>query len=334
MSARSCSRSSPAARARCSSRSGRRPAFQASTKSLRMRSESGATKDLLHFVQAAAAALVDVVGRDAEALGDRLAVELLAVRELEDGAVVVVAHPADRPVHEALGGLAALLLVQRVVGAGPQLLVVGGERAVVRAAVAAVVPCRVEAPRGALEVAQLLAAEVHARVLDHAHDRGPELAELARAEARAHGDHAEVRLRGRARRLVGRQAGAAGEAEAAAEDRDAVEAALAQSLPGLRRLRRAPALAGDHVAAQQEVVGFVRHAWKGRAAGGGLTARANSKSWVRPRGTPNGRRRMTRSMRGSPRRRSSIRWSICSPTWRGEAPRSSSRSAPAGWRSP
>src|SRR4051794_11700768 len=172
MSARSCSRSPAGARARCSSRSGRRPAFQASTKSLRMRSGSGATKDLLHFLQAAAAALVDVVCRDAEALGDRLAVELLAVRELEDGAVAVVPHPADRPVHEAVGLFATLLLVPRVVGAGAQLLVVGGERAVVRAAVAAVVvPRRVEAARRALEVAQLLAAEVQARVLDHADDR-------------------------------------------------------------------------------------------------------------------------------------------------------------------
>src|SRR4051794_39432227 len=116
MSAASCSRSRSAARARCSSRSGRRPAFQASTNSLRMRSGSGGTKDLLQFLHAAAAALVDVVRGDAEALGDRVAVELLDVRELQDGAVVVVAHAPDRPAHEALGLLAAGFVGERLVG--------------------------------------------------------------------------------------------------------------------------------------------------------------------------------------------------------------------------
>src|SRR3954454_17106806 len=92
MSARSCSRSGSAARARWTSRSGLRPAFQASMKSLRMRSGSGGTEDLLQFLHAAAAALVDVVGGDVEARRYRLAVELLDVRQLEDGAIVVVAH--------------------------------------------------------------------------------------------------------------------------------------------------------------------------------------------------------------------------------------------------
>src|SRR3954466_13735410 len=102
MSADSRSRSASAARARCSSRSGRRPAFQASTNSLRMRSGSGATKDLLQFLHAAAAALVDVVEADLKPLRDCVGIELLEVGELEHGTVVLVAHPADRPVHEVL----------------------------------------------------------------------------------------------------------------------------------------------------------------------------------------------------------------------------------------
>src|SRR3954451_1039098 len=150
MAARSCSRSGSAARARCSSRSGLRPAFQASMKSLRMRSGSGGTEDLLQFLHAAAAALVDVVGRDAEPFGDLLAIELLDVGQLEHLAVVVVAHAADGPVHEGVGLLPAVLLERRVLGAGAQLGVVGGDRGVVRAAVAAVVPRRVEAAGGVL----------------------------------------------------------------------------------------------------------------------------------------------------------------------------------------
>src|SRR3954447_25741438 len=110
MSAASCSRSGSAARARCSSRSGRRPAFQASTNSLRMRSGSGGTKDLLQFLHDAAAALVDAVRADVAALLYRVSVELLDVRQLEDGAVVVVAHAGDGPVHEALGLPAAGLV--------------------------------------------------------------------------------------------------------------------------------------------------------------------------------------------------------------------------------
>src|SRR5690348_4751635 len=114
MSASSCSRSGSAARARCSSTSGRRPAFHASTKSLRMRSGSGGTEDPLEFLHAAAAALVHVLRRDAQALGDRVAVELFAVRQLEHLAVAVVADPADRPVHELLGVAPALLLAAGV----------------------------------------------------------------------------------------------------------------------------------------------------------------------------------------------------------------------------
>src|SRR5215217_2642936 len=160
MSARSCTRSGSAARARCSSTSGRRPAFHASMKSLRMRSGSGGTEDLLQFLHAAAAALVDVVGRDAEPLGDGVAVELLEVGELEHLAVAVVAHAPDRPADEALRLLAALLLAQRVVGTGAELLVVGGERGVVRAALAVGLPRRIQASLDPLLVTQLLAPEV------------------------------------------------------------------------------------------------------------------------------------------------------------------------------
>src|SRR3954452_2419227 len=102
-----------------------------------MRSGSLVTEDRLDFPQAAAAALIDVVGGDAQALGDRGGVELVDVRQLEHGAVVVVPDAADRPVHEALGLPAAALGVARVVGAGAQLGVVGGERGVVRAALTA-----------------------------------------------------------------------------------------------------------------------------------------------------------------------------------------------------
>ena len=97
MSAASCSRSASAARARCSSKSGRRPAFHASMKSLRMRSGSGGTEDPLQFLHAAAAALVDVFRADREALGDGGAVELLDVRQLEHRTVVVVAQRGRSP---------------------------------------------------------------------------------------------------------------------------------------------------------------------------------------------------------------------------------------------
>src|SRR5918911_2255110 len=101
MSEASSSRRSGSTRARCSSTSGRRPAFHASMNSLRTRSGSGGTEDPLQFLQAAAAALVDVVEADAQALGDRLAVEALQVGELEDLAVLGVAHLGDPPADQA-----------------------------------------------------------------------------------------------------------------------------------------------------------------------------------------------------------------------------------------
>src|ERR1700750_219623 len=112
MSAASCSRSGSAARATYSSTSGRRPAFHASTKSLRMRSGSGGTEDPLQFREAATAALVDVVEADARAPRDGRAVELLEVGELEHLAVLVVADLGDAPAGEALGVAAAGLVLE------------------------------------------------------------------------------------------------------------------------------------------------------------------------------------------------------------------------------
>src|SRR3954454_15350613 len=263
MSAASCSRSGSAARARCSSRSGRRPAFQASTNSLRMRSGSGGTKDLLQFLDAATAALVDVVRGDVQALCDRVAVELVDVRELEGGAVVVVAHARDGPPHEALGVQAAGLVGDCLLGLRAAVGVVGGERGVVRTGLAVGLPRRVEAAGGVALVAQLLAPEVHARVVHRADHGGAELADLPLAESGAHRDEPQVRLRRGAAGLVGRQARSAGEAEAPAEQLDAVEVVLGQALPDLRRLCGPPAVAGEGVAAQQEMVGFVGHSRQG-----------------------------------------------------------------------
>src|SRR4051812_18287454 len=183
-----------------------------------MRSVSGGTEDPLQFDQAAAAALVDVVDGDAEARGDGLGVELLQPRELEDGAVVVVADLGDAPPRKALGLFAAGLGLAGLLGLGAQVLVVAGERRVVGAALAAVVPRRVEAARAPL-VAQFLAAVVVAGVPDDADERRAVLADLATVEAGAHRDRAQVGLGRGAARLVRRQAGAAGEAERRAQAR-------------------------------------------------------------------------------------------------------------------
>src|ERR1700750_1697672 len=102
-------------------------------KSLRMRSGSGGTEDLLQFRQDAAAALVHVVDADAEAFGDGGRVELLELGELEDGAVVLVAHLGDAPAREALRALAAPLVLEGLVGGGPAVRLVAGQGGVVRA---------------------------------------------------------------------------------------------------------------------------------------------------------------------------------------------------------
>src|SRR6478672_7476385 len=134
-------------------------------KSLRMRSGSGGTEDLLQLRQAATAALVHVVEADAEPLGDRGGVELLQMGELEDGAVVVVAHLGDAPAREALGLPAAGLVLQRLVGVGAALRLVAGEGGVVRARLPVGLVALVEAAAGPALVAQLLAAVVEARVV-------------------------------------------------------------------------------------------------------------------------------------------------------------------------
>src|SRR5262245_2174819 len=102
-------------------------------KSLRMRSGSGGTEDLLQFRQAAAAALVHVGEADAEPLGDRARVELLQVSELEDGAVVVVAHLGDAPAREVLGPLPAGLVLEGLLEGGAAVRLVAGQSGVVRA---------------------------------------------------------------------------------------------------------------------------------------------------------------------------------------------------------
>src|SRR3954447_18905031 len=188
MSPASSSRRAGSTRARCSSTSGRRPAFQASMNSLRTRSGSGGTEDPLQFLQAAAAALVDVVDADAEPFGDLLAVELLEVRELEHLAVLGVALLRDPPLDEPRGVLARGLVVERLVGLRAALGAVGGERGVVLATLAAGLPGLVEAAGAAALVAQLLAPVVEARVVHDAVHRGLVLAELLPAEGPPPGD--------------------------------------------------------------------------------------------------------------------------------------------------
>src|SRR4051812_33832354 len=106
MSCSSSARTSSGTRARWPSMSGRRPAFQESMNSLRIRSRSVVTEDLLQFGDAALAALVDVGQGDVEPFGDLLAVELLLEGQFQHGAVVVVLDEADRPVGELDGGVA------------------------------------------------------------------------------------------------------------------------------------------------------------------------------------------------------------------------------------
>src|SRR3954451_20183965 len=89
------SRSSSATRARCSSIEGRRPAFHESMNSLRTRSRSVVTEDLLQFVLSALAALVHVGDCDVQSLGDLLAGQLLDEGQLEDRAVILVLQLGD-----------------------------------------------------------------------------------------------------------------------------------------------------------------------------------------------------------------------------------------------
>src|SRR6478609_1788710 len=158
-------------------------------------------------------------------------VELLQMGELEDGAVVVVAHLGDAPAREALGLPAAGLILERLADLGAALRLVAGEGGVVRACFAVGLVAVVEAAGGTALVAQFLAAVVEARVVDRAVDRRAELADLPLAEAPAHRDDAQVGLGRGAAGLVGREPGPAGVAECAADLRDAVEVVLGQALP-------------------------------------------------------------------------------------------------------
>src|SRR3954454_18151786 len=95
MSSSSPSRSSSGTRARWPSMSGRRPAFHESMNSLRIRSRSVVTEDLLQFGDAALAALVDVGQGDVEPFGDLLAGQPLDEGQIQHGAVVVVLDQRD-----------------------------------------------------------------------------------------------------------------------------------------------------------------------------------------------------------------------------------------------
>src|SRR4051794_10388794 len=256
MSAASASRWVSATSRRCASTSGRRPAFQASMNSLRIWSGFAGTEDPLHLPLPAAAPLVEVVHGDAEAAGDRGAVQLLQPRQLQHRAVALVAHLADGPRDEPLGLLAALLGGDRVLLGRAALGGVGRQRGVVRAGLAARVEALVQAARAAAPVAELAPAVVEAGIMDRAVHRRAELAELALAEASAHRDDAQVALGRGAAHLIRRQPGPAGEAKGAAQAGDAVEVVHGQLLPELLRLVRPPAVAGGDVPAQQQVVGL------------------------------------------------------------------------------
>src|SRR3954454_19255682 len=139
MSSSSPSRSSSATRARCSSMSGRRPAFHESMNSLRTRSRSVVTEDLLQFLQAAAAALVDVVEAGVDPCGDLLARKLFDEGELEDGAVAVVGDLAGAPADEGDRLLAGRLVPESLVVLDLGLLVVPLDEHVEAAGVAVLV---------------------------------------------------------------------------------------------------------------------------------------------------------------------------------------------------
>src|SRR5438552_1072409 len=104
--------------------------------SLRTWSRSGVTEDPLQFLEAALAALVDVVGGDAETLHDLGGGELLDKSQFEYLAVLVVGDLGDAPGDEALRLLAARLGLKRLLDLLAQVLVVGREGRVERAGLA------------------------------------------------------------------------------------------------------------------------------------------------------------------------------------------------------
>ncbi len=144
-----------------------------------------------------------------------------------------------------------MLGVQRVLDLVAQVLVVHGERLVIRTGLAVGPQARVDAAGGAFVVAQLLAPEVLARVLHAGDERRVEAPDLAVAEARPHRNHADVGLRGGAAPLVVGQAAAAGrEAKRLDDLLDAIEVVDGELLPQRARELRLAALAGVAVAAE------------------------------------------------------------------------------------
>src|SRR4051812_36662511 len=233
MSSASSARSSTGARSMKSSTSGRWPVVHASTNWLRMRSRSVVTEDLLQLLDAAAAARVDIVGSDVEVRRDLVAGEPFEQGQFKYLSVVVVFDLGDRPGDE-FGLLAQALLVGKVLRLDRSALArVPGDRGVVRAPLIAVRVGLVETAGRPLLVAQLLAAEVHARVVHALAQGGAELTKRRRAEPGAHRDHAKERDLDRVVDAVGRQAVAAREAKHLDELGDAVEVLDRELLPEL-----------------------------------------------------------------------------------------------------
>src|SRR3954452_25297702 len=174
MSSSSPARSSSETRSRCSSMSGRRPAFHESMNSLRTRSRSVVTEDLLQVSLAACAALIDVVDAGVDPCGDLLAGKLFEVGELEDSPVAVVGDLADAPVDEGDRLLAGGLVFERLLVGDGALAQVLLDELVEAAGVAALVAV-VEAAAAAHLVAHLRAADVDAGDEHNALDAGAEL---------------------------------------------------------------------------------------------------------------------------------------------------------------
>src|SRR4051812_32776562 len=254
-----------------SSTPGRVPAFQASMNSLSTLFRSEVTEDLLQFLYAATAARVDIVHRDAAPGGDLLGGELLQVGHLEDLPVVVVRYLGDRPARDVFRLEPAALLLDGVGAALAQRGVVGSERGVIWACLAAGLEGRVDAARLALVVAELLSAIVPAGVL-HARGQGRiELAGLTTLEVRAHREQAHEGLACRTTPLVLGQAGAAGrEAEELHDLLDAVEVVGGELFPNLGGRLRVAACASGGIAPQEEVVRFSRHPRGGSRPAGAL----------------------------------------------------------------
>src|SRR4051794_11964927 len=98
--------------------------------SLRTRSRSVVTEDLLQSLESAAAACIDVGMADAESLGDLVTRQSLGERHLEHDAVVVVLDLVDRPGDELARAVVALVVGGRLGVEGLALERVAGDRGV------------------------------------------------------------------------------------------------------------------------------------------------------------------------------------------------------------